>query len=502
MAKTTTKTKKELVQTRPPVVVILGHVDHGKTSILDYIRKTKVAEGESGGITQHTGAYQVEQNDKTITFLDTPGHEAFSAMRSRGAQVADIAVLVVAADDGVKPQTKEAIAHIKSAGIPFIVALNKIDKPDAESSRVKTQLLEEEVLLEGFGGDVPNVEVSAKSGQGIDDLLDMINLVAELEELTADANANLELVVIEAQMEKARGAVATLLVQRGTVERGDIIAGTTTWAKVRGMEDFLGTAMDVAGPATPVVLFGFNAVPQVGERFVEVSSVKEAETRVANAENVEPNAFVREEEGQKVVNLIVNTDVHGTMEAVRDIIAAMDSEEVKLRVLQERVGEITDSDVRLAKSGSALIVGFRVHPNRIAEQLVRQHEVPIVTFDTIYDLKEGVRDAVHQLLDPIYEDVLVGELKVLQIFRTEPTRMIVGGRIISGELTPNLDVRVMRDGEEIGTGKLSELRTGQQKAERAGEGSEVGIRFIGETRVVEGDIIVAGRREKKIPGLR
>lgn len=501
--KTTPTTKKaKNVTTRPPVVVILGHVDHGKTSILDYIRHTKVAETESGGITQHTGAYQVTQDGKTITFIDTPGHEAFSAMRSRGARVADIAVLVIAADDGVMPQTREAIKHIEKASIPFIVAITKIDKPEADAGKIKNQLLEEQVTLEGYGGDVPNVEVSAKSGQGIDELLDMINLVAELEEFRVDEDDATELVVIEVALDARRGATATLLVKKGILRTNDIIAGSSAWARVKHMEDFQGHAMRQATPSTPVLLIGFNTAPRVGERFVAVASIKEAEERIVNKERKSDEGHLLEiKEGQKVVNIIMKADAEGTLEAIRDVLSSIESDEVVLRMLQAGVGEITDSDVRLAITGKALLIGFRVKTNKIAQTLAANNNTPIVTFDTIYDLVEGVRLALTQRLDPVITETVVGKLEVLQIFRTEANRMIVGGKIMVGELRSGLSLKVFREGEEIGAGKLSELRQGSQITEKAGEGAEVGIAFLGEIKIEEGDILEAFTKERSKPSL-
>jgi translation initiation factor IF-2 len=508
--KTAKKKTKTPVKTRPPVVAILGHVDHGKTSILDYIRKARVAEGESGGITQHTGAYQVEHpstgsgqgNGKTITFLDTPGHEAFSAMRSRGAHVADIVVLVVAADDGVKPQTKEALQHARHAGVPIIVAINKMDAQGADSQRVKTQLMKEGLTLEGYGGDVPSVEVSAKTGAGIDDLLDMINLVGELAELPQNADENTELVVIESALDPQRGASATLVVQKGTLKQGDIIAGSSAWAKVKRMEDFSGHATTSATPATPVIIIGFNAVPAVGERFVGVADAKAAEARVATErERVESVSVVDADEGQKLVNVILKADVQGTLEAVAEVVRTLESDAVKLRILQKKAGDISETDIRLAAQGNAVVVGFRVKMSPTVRMQAENNNVSIYTFSTIYDLAEGTRAAVMDALDPVSSEKTVGALRVLKIFRTEPQRMIVGGEIFEGALKAGLDIKVVRDSEEVGRGKLQELHIGQQVAETAGEGSEVGILFSGGARIEEGDVLEGILKERKKPQL-
>lgn len=488
---------------RPPVVVILGHVDHGKTSILDYIREAKVAEGESGGITQHIGAYQVNQNDKLITFIDTPGHEAFSAMRSRGANVADIAILVIAADDAVMPQTKEAISIIKKANVPFIVAINKIDKPEADTQKVKTQLLEEEVLLEGYGGQVPNVEVSAKTGQGIDELLDMINLVAELEEFTSEDDADLEMAVVESSMDEQRGALATLLVKKGTVKANTIIAGNTTWARIRAMEDFTGSKIEEAGPSTPVVVFGFNEVPQVGEVFVEVKSSSEAEDRVKRKQRKEEEeATVLEvEEGQRVVNLILKADVDGTLEAIHSVLRALNNEEIRIRVLEEGVGDISDSDVRLASGGNALVVGFRVKLNRVAAGLAEQQEVKVATFDTVYALVQGVREEISSMIEPETVEESIGKIKVLGIFRSEPSRMIVGGRVADGVVKKGTTLKVIRGEETIGTGRLRQLKQVDKNIDEAKKGEEIGLLFEGSTKIEEGDIIEVIEKKEIRPSL-
>lgn len=502
MANKNSKTTKADNSTRPPVVVILGHVDHGKTSILDYIRKSKVAEGESGGITQHTGAYQVQQDDKLITFIDTPGHEAFSAMRSRGAHVADLAILVVAADDGVMPQTKEAISHIQKAGMPMIVAINKIDMPQADIQRVKNKLLEENVTLEGFGGDIPNVEVSAKTGQGIDDLLDIINLVSELEEFGSDEDSELEMVVVESAMDSQRGALATLLVKKGTLKINDIIAGNSAWARVKHLEDFQGESIQEAGPSTPVVVLGFNTVPSVGEKFVIVVNQKEAEERIARKQRKSDEGHLLEvEEGHRIVNVIIKSDVDGTLEAINEVIQSIEGEDFTLRILSEGVGEVNDSDVRLALNGQAILVAFRVKTNPIAQALARNNETPILTYTTIYELVEGMRAAILQQLDPVVTETVIGKLEVLEIFRTEPARMIVGGKIIAGELVSKATLRVLREGEELGKGKLLRLQQGTTVVEKSGEGSEVGILFEGEIRIEKGDLLEAIVREKSKPSL-
>jgi len=491
------QSKEQPVVGKPPVVVVMGHVDHGKTSLLDYIRKTRVEARESGGITQHIGAYQVETSGKKITFIDTPGHEAFSAMRARGAKVADIAVVVIAADDGVMPQTKEALKHVQEAGIPFIIAFNKVDKADADVTKVKTQLLEIGVTVEGFGGDTPNIEVSAISGVGIDDLLEMITLVADLAELKADATAPCSDVVIESFMDAKRGSVATLIVREGTLRVGDTLASPSAWVRVRVMEDFQGARLSDAQPGTPAVVLGFSAVPRVGDVLVAVADQKEAEAIVVPADHeVREAAIVGED--QRSVNIIVKADAQGTLEAVLDVLEALQSEEVLLRVLYSGTGEITDSDIRVCVDAGALLVGFRVRLSAIAKTVARNSNAHVVTFDTVYDLAEGVRKASAEHLEPMITEGVVGTLKILKIFRTEPSRMIVGGRIMSGAIKGGASVRVMRGEEELGNGKLTQVRQGQKIVEQAGEGTEIGVQFSGPVRIEEGDIIEALEKQRKV----
>lgn len=491
------KTKID-TNTRPPVVVILGHVDHGKTSLLDYIRSSRVAATESAGITQHTGAYQVEHPSaglghgpgKIITFIDTPGHEAFSAMRSRGANVADIAVLVIAADDGVMPQTKEALHHIQHASIPFIVAINKIDKAGADVKKLKNQLLEAGIALEGYGGNIPNVEVSARTGQGVDELLDLINLVAELEELKLDANAQAELIVIESAMDAKRGPVATMIVIRGTVKVKDIIAGSTAWAKIKMLENFLGKKLTSATAATPVVVSGLNNVPQVGERFEYTANMKEAEARIARRGRKEESARIIEAgEGKKVLNIILKADVQGTLEAVHDVVLSIKTEQVILRILFEAAGDINDSDIRLAENGRAIIFGFRVKVNNVAQNLARSRRMNIRTFDTIYGLVEGMREEVANLMEAVITEQEAGKLKVLAIFKSKQNSMIVGGRIIAGSVSKGLIVRVERAGTNIGEGRALRLQSGVNALEHAKLNEEIGILFEGNIKIEVGDIL-------------
>ena len=485
---------------KPPVVVILGHVDHGKTSLLDYIRKSRVAAKESGGITQHVGAYQVTHQDKLITFIDTPGHEAFSAMRSRGADVADMALLIVAADDGVMPQTTEALAHIKQASIPYIVVINKIDITSADPQKIKNQLLEYEVLLEGMGGKVPVVEVSAQTGQGVDDLLEMIGLVWEVEGNEARYGGPAEGVVVESFQNPHRGPSATLLVHEGTLTAKDIVATSTVWGKVRILEDFAGESITDAGPATPALVVGLDDVPGVGEQFVVVASATEAEAHVAEKANKESDANVLEiAEGQKVLNIIVKADAHGTLEAVEEMLRSVSTEAVLVRILDKGVGGITENDVKLAAAGKAIVVGFRVGSNPSAKKLAEQTGVTLQRFDIIYELVQEVRTIALGLVDTETVEVPQGRLKVLAIFRTEHSRMIVGGRVGSGEIARGMLARVIRGEEVIGEGKIGRLQIQERVVERVAKGEEIGVLFEGTARIEEGDTLEIFTHEKKTP---
>ncbi len=489
----------ENLQTRPPVVVVMGHVDHGKTTILDTIRKTKVAEKETGGITQHMGAYEVEHQGKKITFIDTPGHEAFYAMRSRGVKVADIAVLVVAADDGVMPQTKEAIKHITQAGIPMIVAINKIDKPGANSQRVKNQLLEEQIVIEEFKGDVPAVEVSARTGQGIEALLEMINLVAEVAELKARSSGNAEGVVIEAELNPKSGAIATLLVKEGALVVGDIIATSSSFGKIKRLENFLGESVQEAGPGMPVRVIGLGDVPGVGEKFSVHASIEEASEKAEERKRrVGDGREVLElSPDQKVLPLILKADARGTLEAVRGVIKSIAQEGLFLRILSESVGEIMETDIKFAAGAHALIVGFRVKINPAAVNFAQQTKVEILLSDIIYDLVEKVRAKVSELFIQEEEEVELGTLKTAAIFRTEKTRMIIGGHVLEGEMKRGARVRVLRGETAQGEGKITSIKIQDKSVEQVKKGTQCGILFEGPVRIEAGDILQAYEVRKK-----
>jgi translation initiation factor IF-2 len=494
------KTKKQNnLQPRPPVVVILGHVDHGKTSILDYIRQTKIAEKESGGITQHIGAYQIEHQGKKITFIDTPGHEAFSAMRSRGAKVADIAILVVAAEEGVKPQTKEAIQHIKKTGIPAIVALNKIDKPGTQPEKVKGELAQNDMVVESLNGPVPSVNVSAKTGQGINELLEMILLVAEMEELKSRPDQPATGVIIESYCDSQRGNTATLLVKEGTLRNKDIIGTDSAVGRIKTMEDFQFNSLKKATASTPVIVTGFNQVPQVGEKFHVFNNLEEAQARVskkASKRKEEKEVFVFEPD-KKILNIILKADVHGCLEAIKESLKSIPSDEVALRILKAEAGEITESDIKLAESARAKIVGFRTKVSSAIQRLAEQKKIKILNFDIIYELIQEIRELLSKLLEPEITKNVLGQLKILAIFRTEKDRQIIGGKVINGQAKKGALVDVIRENKIIGQGKIAQLQRDKKEADEVSKGQECGVLFKGNTTIEKKDILEIYEEERK-----
>jgi len=467
----------EQFQTRPPIVVVLGHVDHGKTTLIDKIRQTNIVAQESGGITQHIGAYQVEHNNKLITFIDTPGHEAFSQMRSRGAKVADIAILVVAADEGVKPQTKEVIDYIKKEKIPVIVALNKIDKPQANPEKVIGELANEGLIAEERGGDIPVVKISAKTGQGIDELLEMILLVAEMEELKADYQKP---------------------------AKGDIVLSGEAYGKARILEDFKGQPIEIATPSTPVIVVGLDKVPVVGEVFNVENSEKEAENKALEflrqkeeKKRREENRSLDEEEKKLALNIIIKADVQGSLEAIEEVLANINQDKVKINIIKKEVGDVFDSDVKLADSTNSLIISFRTNITPLASSLAERLGVKIKKYDVIYELVEGVKKGLAQLLGPELEVKKIGQLKVLAIFRKEKSKMIVGGKVISGKAENKTKVNIIRDNEIIGKGKVVQLQHNKQDVLEVEKGREAGVLFEGEPIIEEGDILEFYKEEMR-----
>ncbi len=497
--------EEKLVE-RPPVVAVLGHVDHGKTTLLDHIRKTDVAGDEAGGITQRTGAYQVTLDGRKITFLDTPGHEAFTAMRARGAQVTDIVVLVVAADDGIMPQTREAISHAKAAGVTIIVALNKIDKPNANQDRVLEELANADLQPEQWGGDTIVVPVSALNGTGVDDLLENILIVAELEQYRANPKGRCIGSVIEAELDKFRGVTATVLVQNGTLKSGESIVVGTTSGRIKAMFDYEGKAIKEAGPSMPVVILGLNEVPTAGDLFRRakndriarrIASERLTEASELAKSPVQPqmtleDLFARFEEGEtKSLNLIVRSDMQGTLEPIINSLQELGNDEITVEILQSAIGDISESDVMLAEASEAVIIGFSVGVDKAAQVRAEASGVEIRRYEIIYKMIEDVEDALKGMLDPIYEDVQIGRAEVLQIFKLR--RGVIGGcRISEGIAKRNALTTVLRDGEEVSTGlRLETLRRFEEDVAEVRTGFECGIRLAGNySNLKEGDSIV------------
>jgi translation initiation factor IF-2 len=487
---------EENLITKPPVVVVLGHVDHGKTAILDYIRKTNVAEKEAGGITQHIGAYEVEVKGKKITFIDTPGHEAFSAMRRRGAKVADIAILVVDATEGVKAQTKEAIDFVRKAGIPMIVAINKIDKPGAQPEIVKNQLAENEVLVESLGGEIPSCNVSAKTGEGIDELLGTILLVAEMEELKADISKAAEGTVIESYLDEKKGPIATLILSQGILKKGDILATSFTWGKVKNLTDFQGKPLEKALPSQPVSVLGFEEPPGVGEKFKVCQTQEEALGTIQKEERKIPEVILVEP-GKKVLNIILKTDVLGSGEAITGALKNLPQEKVILRVLKTEVGNINVGDIKLAESGKAVIFGFRVKIDGNAKTYAQQKKISWKIFEVIYELVQEVRREMEKVLEPEVQRIDLGKVKVLALFKKDKEGQIIGGKVIEGEVEKGGLVEVLRGEEIVGKGKIKNLQQEKKDVPKVGKGKECGILFQGEAKIEEGDILAVFREERR-----
>ncbi|EEM64803.1 Translation initiation factor IF-2 [Bacillus thuringiensis serovar berliner ATCC 10792] len=496
---------EENLKERPAVVTIMGHVDHGKTTLLDSIRNSKVTAGEAGGITQHIGAYQVEVNDKKITFLDTPGHAAFTTMRARGAQVTDITILVVAADDGVMPQTVEAISHAKAAGVPIIVAVNKMDKPAANPDRVMQELTEYELVPEAWGGDTIFVPISAIQGEGIDNLLEMILLVSEVEEYKANPNRYATGTVIEAQLDKGKGTIATLLVQNGTLRVGDPIVVGTSFGRVRAMVSDIGRRVKVAGPSTPVEITGLNEVPQAGDRFMAFADEKKArqigESRAQEAlvaQRGEKSKLSLEDLFQQIqesdvkeINLIVKADVQGSVEAMAASLRKIDVEGVKVKIIHTGVGAITESDIILASASNAIVIGFNVRPDVNAKRTAELENVDVRLHRIIYKVIEEIELAMQGMLDPEFEEKVIGQAEVRQTFKVTKVGTIAGCYVIDGKITRDSGVRIIRDGIVIFEGQLDTLKRFKDDVKEVAQNYECGITIERYNDLKEGDIIEA-----------
>ncbi|HEY6770885.1 MAG TPA: translation initiation factor IF-2 [Solirubrobacterales bacterium] len=490
---------------RPPVVTVMGHVDHGKTSLLDAIRQTQVAAGEAGGITQHIGAYQVQHDGKTLTFLDTPGHEAFTAMRARGAKVTDVAVIVVAADDGVMPQTVEAIDHARAAEVPILVAVNKIDKEGADPNRVRTELAQQDLNPEEWGGDTVYADVSAKTKDGLDNLLEMIQLVTDLEELGANPNAAASGAVVESRLDPGRGPVTGVLVQRGTLRVGDAIVAGPVWGKVRAMLDDKGQRVDEATPGTPVEILGFDGVSEAGEHVQVVENERKAralaqerETRLKTEQLARRAArkvtleevFERAREGQlKELNIVLKADVSGSLEALEDEIAKLPQEQVPVNVIHAQTGGINESDVMLASASDAVIIGFNVRPLVEARRAAEDEGVDIRTYTVIYKVTEDMRAAMEGLLEPEEVEEALGQAEVKQTFKASRVGTIAGCLVTDGKVTRAASVRLVRDGTIIWTGKVGSLRRFKDDVAEVDEGMECGIVLEGFADIKEGDVL-------------
>ncbi len=503
--------KEEDLVLRPPVVTVLGHVDHGKTTLLDAIREARVVEGEAGGITQHIGAYQVEWHDRKITFLDTPGHEAFTAMRARGAMVTDIAVLVVAADDGVMPQTKEAINHAKAAQVPIVVALNKVDKPQANADRVKQELADNGVLIEEYGGDVMCVPVSAKMRRGIGDLLESIVLAADIDPLRANPKAEGTGTVIESRLDKTRGPMATLLVQNGTLRQGDSIVTGETYAKIRAMYDDKGQPITEAAPSTPVQILGFDDVPVAGTTFTVVADdrtarnlagERQAERRATASQTTAPamtleSIFAQAQSGQvKELNLILKADVQGSIEPIVNSLERLGDEKLKVKILHQATGNITEGDVMLAVASGAIILGFSVNVEPAAQRLAENEGVDIRQYNIIYNIIEDVQKALTGLLEPVYREVITGHAEVRQVFRVTKVGKVAGSYITDGEIHRNSLVRLKRGGEVLVEDRIATLRRFQEDVPEVKTGFECGINLNNFNDFEVGDILEAYKKER------
>jgi len=480
---------KKKLKVRPPVVTILGHVDHGKTTLLDTIRRTKVAEHESGGITQHITAYQVKVKNKTITFVDTPGHEAFQRMRARGAGIADIAIIIIAADDGVKPQTKEVLDNVKQSGLPFIICLNKIDKPEANADKVKGQLAEEEVLVEGWGGNVPIVAISAKQNQNIDELLETVLLVADIEDFRADPAAPGIGLVLESHLDKQRGPVSTVIIKNGSLKQGDSVMAGRAFGRIRLLEDFQGKEIKAATPSMPATILGFNRLPSAGRvvKSAELDkSLKKRKKTWSKEKSIGRTSALKrieqslETEKYKKLNVLIKADTRGSLEAIEQILNNLAVEDVVVKVIKSGVGQINESDVQLAQISQALLYGFRVSGSATAKETAEKENLKPRFFEVIYHLVEDLQEEMKKIItvQAVREDH--GKMKVMAIFRTGKKDMIVGGRVNQGKLLKGDELEVLRGEESIGKGKLAQMKKGKDEISECKESEECGITFLAE----------------------
>lgn len=511
---------------RPPIVVIMGHVDHGKTTLLDYIRSTNVAAKEAGGITQHIGAYEIAYSprdaearaenhashqksnadkkqrakqqkspsvaDKKITFIDTPGHEAFSKMRSRGAKVADVAILVIAADEGVKPQTKEAILHINESETPMIVALNKMDRPGADPARVKQELASSGVLVEGWGGDVPIAEISAKTGQGVEALLELVLLMAEMESLVADPLVTAEGIVIESQLDQKRGPVATLLIQKGTLKKGETVLAGSALAKIKLIENFEGKPVNEAGPSTPVRILGWEKLPQVGDVFK--ANTRQETQQLTTNESLSITPPIEKKTGDLI--LIIKAGATGSLEALGECILALKKSDLEIIILSSGPGEITESDVKLARASGAIIIGFQARLSREAETFIKQNPCKIIGSNIIYELLDELQKEINRIVESKTTAKLRGKMEVLATFGSKNTKQVIGGRVTEGTLIKRMVVKIVRRDVEIGKARILNLQKNKHDIDKLELGEECGLLVDSPISVIKGDLLVEIRDEK------
>ena len=488
-------------QSRPPIIAVMGHVDHGKTSLLDALRKTDVVGGEAGGITQHIGAYQITKNDRVVTFLDTPGHEAFAALRAHGAKTCDIAIIVVAADDGVKPQTKEAIEHAKQAGVALVIAINKIDKPGADSNRVKQELSEIGVVADDWGGDVPCVEVSAKTGDGLEKLIEVVMLVSDIAEPQAVFAGLGNGVVIESHIDTGRGPVVTLLIQNGELRVGDWMVVGKSYGKIRSLENFLGEPIKKASPAMPVVVSGLKDLPAFGDWFEEVETEKIAkdwmssQSRKASfksltaAKSMNSQDIARAVIDGKIKELavVVKADAQGSLESLTTSLEAVGNDEVRVKIIGSGVGDISETDINSANAGNAIILGFNVGISGPVNQLAKRSDVEFKLYKIIYELLDDVRDWLSTLLPPEIIETEHARLKILGVFKTTKNMVVCGGKVLSGKIVPSLDIKIISAKKEIGLGKLDSLQKNKESAKEVVEGEECGLSVETKTPITLGD---------------
>lgn len=482
---------------KPPVVVIMGHVDSGKTSILDYIRKSHVAQKESGGITQHIGAYQIESKGRKITFIDTPGHEAFSAMRSRGSKVADIAILVLDSCKGIEPQTKEAISLIKKENIPFIVALNKIDRPEANVNKAKGELMKEDVLVESLGGKVPSIETSVTSGKGMDELLEMISLLWEVEGVKVDFTKPAEGLILESYLDSRVGVMATLILSQGILKQGDVVGTASALGKIKNLKDFQGKPLEKAFPSDPVVVLGFESLPKVGEGFKIYPDLESARGGLEIKERKGIDSIPQAEGEQKALNLILKIDYLGSLEAVEEVLKQIPQEKIILRILKSEVGDINESDLKLAKTTGAKVVGFRVKSDQTAKSLALKDKIRIMNFDIIYDLVEEVRRMMEAKVSPDIVRKDLGKMRILEVFLREKNRQVIGGRVFEGEIEKGVQAEIFRGEELLGKGRIINVQRNKKDVDKVKKGEECGLLFEGEAKIEKEDILSAFREDRE-----